>query len=501
MFHTAVSIAPHAETISPLLLGNQKDVDDLDLDRAHGTAPYQYVAKGPGSRRLSGRRSHNPSISSLQSIVESRDGHADDDSRPSTSEQHHNPHIFSGGLVGQVTAWIREEKSRRAARKAKRKAKTAAKQVKADSSADDDTEIERTSSASSDDSIDLAKLEQILKESLPFDRHSKRRSSLLHRRKPSAKSLHKASNAGGSSDTDYVDGDVLVPSAEACLDNSKTLAYSGGSASTDDLSNLENCKSYQAWATFKYEIVRLTHTLRLKGWRRVPMDMSNEIEVERLCGALTNAVYVVSPPANLPNQQTSTGDDKPRAQRPPPPKLLLRIYGPQVEHLIDREAELQILRRLARKRIGPRMLGTFSNGRFEEFFHARTLTPNDLRNPDTSEHIAKRMRELHEGVDLLDRERDDGPFVWRNWDKWVQRVGDVASWLDKEVQQASQDERRGSVDAWRSRGYVCGTEWEVFRRTLEKYRKWLEAQYPKPHSLRERLVFAHNDVSDLTVRL
>lgn len=468
------------------MLGTQKDIDEFDLDR-NTSAPRQHVAKGPGSKRLSGRRSNNTSISSLHSIFESSDGQHDDDSRPPSSDHHH---LFSGGLVGQVTTWMREEKTKRAARKAKRNAAAVAKQEKADAYPEGTADLERSPSSSSDDSVDLARLEQILKESLHVDRHGKRRNS-SHRKRPSVKSLHKSSNAGASSDTEYYDGDVLVPSAEAWLDNSKTLAFTGGAAgSTEDLS--EGSKSYQAWASFKYEIVRLTHTLRLKGWRRVPMDLSNDIDVERLSGALTNAVYVVSPPTDLPNQES--GDEAHAVQRPPPPKLLLRIYGPQVEHLIDREAELAILRRLARKRIGPRMLGTFSNGRFEEFFHARTLTPDDLRNPDTSKQIAKRMRELHDGVDLLERERDDGAFVWRNWDKWVQRVGDVASWLDRAVLQGADGSRNNSVDNWQSRGLVCGTEWTIFKKTLEKYRSWLEDQYPKRGQLWSSLVFAHNDV-------
>lgn len=472
------------------MLGSQKDIDEFDLDRG----PRQFVAKGPGSKRLSGRRSNNASTSSMHSIYESGDGQNDEDSRPDSSEHH----LFSGGLVGQVTAWMREEKAKRAARKAKRSAAVVAKQEKLASELEG-ASAERSPSVSSDESIDLGRLEQILKESFHLDKSSKRRGSLLmqHRKRPSVKSLHRSSNTGASSDTDYYDGDILVPSAEAWLDNSKTLAFSGGGAeSTDDLTKVESSRSNQAWASFKYEIVRLTHTLRLKGWRRVPMDLSSEIDVERLSGALTNAVYVVSPPTNLPNREEGV-----QFHRPPPPKLLLRIYGPQVEHLIDREAELQILRRLARKRIGPRMLGTFSNGRFEEFFHARTLTPNDLRNPDTSKQIAKRMRELHDGVDLLERERDDGAFVWRNWDKWVQRVGDVATWLDRAVLDKSDINRRPSVDAWQNRGLVCGTQWSIFKKTLEKYRAWLEAQYPKRDELRQRLVFAHNDVRSATTIL
>ncbi len=117
------------------------------------------------------------------------------------------------------------------------------------------------------------------------------------------------------------------------------------------------------------------------------------------------------------------------APKPRPKQLLLRIYGPQVEHLIDRDDELAILRRLAKKKIGPRLLGTFHNGRFEEFLHARTLEAGDLRIPETSKQIAKRMRELHDGIELLDKERAAGPAIFLNWDKWVDRCEEVISWL------------------------------------------------------------------------
>ena len=178
-------------------------------------------------------------------------------------------------------------------------------------------------------------------------------------------------------------------------------------------------------------------------------------------------------------------------------KLLLRIYGPQVEHLIDRESELQILRRLARKNIGPRLLGTFINGRFEEFFHARTLTASDLRIPETSKQIAKRMRELHDGIELLEEERDAGPFVWRNWDKWVARCEEVISWVDNQILSGKQGVMRNASDEWKKRGLVCGVEWSVFRKTVEKYRLWLDRHCGGQVELRQQLVFAHNDVSSV----
>lgn len=171
-------------------------------------------------------------------------------------------------------------------------------------------------------------------------------------------------------------------------------------------------------------------------------------------------------------------------------KLLLRIYGTNVDHLIDRESELQILRRLARKRIGPRLLGTFTNGRFEEFLHARALNPQDLHDPSTSKQIAKRFRELHDGIDLLPEERLEDPFVWRNIDKWMPRCSQIVSWVDTEAKRA-----KGSGDAAKQRPFVCGTEWSKFVEVLEKYRKWLYQQYGGDARVRSQLVFAHNDVS------
>ena len=154
---------------------------------------------------------------------------------------------------------------------------------------------------------------------------------------------------------------------------------------------------------------------------------------------------------------------------------------------------MQILRRLGRKQIGPRLLGTFINGRFEQFFHARTLTFQDLRIPETSKQIAKRMRELHDGIELLEEERDGGAFVWRNWDKWVERCEEVISWLDAQILANKQGSARSKAEEWKDRGLICGVEWSVFRRTVQEYRNWLQGQYGGPTGIRQKLVFAHND--------
>lgn len=172
---------------------------------------------------------------------------------------------------------------------------------------------------------------------------------------------------------------------------------------------------------------------------------------------------------------------------------MLRIYGPQVDHLIDREKELQILRRLCRKNIGPKVLGTFNNGRFEEYLEARPLTPEELREPSTMKQIAKRMRELHEGIELQEEEREDGPRVFHNWDKWVDRCEQVINWLDKEIE-SPQNETKAACEPWRRRGYVCGVPWPKFRNAIDDYRKWLVTNSGGSQEIKRQLVFAHNDV-------
>jgi choline kinase len=49
------------------------------------------------------------------------------------------------------------------------------------------------------------------------------------------------------------------------------------------------------------------------------------------------------------------------------------------------------------------------------------------------------------------------------------------------------------------RGFVCGVEWPVFRRAVEKYRKQIEKTHGGKSGVRQQLVFAHNDVSPFKV--
>ena len=491
--------------ISPFILGDQKDVDELDLDQGRSSRKSSLV-KRASSRRLTGRppSTISPNIRPKSGLLSGSWTADDQESSDSRSQGHHSGHHHLEHLLNQVSEWIKEEREKHAQRKSKRLQHPRTKDVSnTENELKDDTDwaYKQGDQHEPAESFDLDKLESIINNKLNLDKPSRRsrhRSPTATKRKLSLKKQLKP--PGASSDTDHLENDINVPSCDVVLDNSKTLSYTGGASDDSGMSSgdeLHKTTSYweqDAWSKFKFEIVRLSHTLRLKGWRRISMEMSNEISVERLSGALTNAVYVVSPPSDLPALEERDGNDGTApTSRKPPPKLLLRIYGPQVGHLIDREAELAILRRLCRQKIGPTLLGTFQNGRFEEFLHAKPLTPDDLRCPDTSRQIAKRMRELHEGIELLNQERDDGPFVWRNWDKWVQRVEQVVQWLDCQIMQLEPGAKPSGPSAWKRRGFICGVPWKQFRDMVEKYRKWLYAKYGGPRQVREQLVFAHND--------
>lgn len=412
-------------------------------------------------------------------------------------------------LLAQVAEWLQREKAKRDTKKprkhhhhhhlhSRRKQKSHPEEPPVPEEPDVEPDVEntlrRTASIDSNSSdVSLDRLQRILDDSMAalginsVPHYSTRLGRRLsHRKKASSRASLQLSRAY-SSDTDYVDGDPVVPSCDAILDNTKTLKYSDPSA--DDCSSISGKreeKERKAWAAFKNEIIRLAHTLRLKGWRRVALDSGDDIQVERLSGALTNAVYVVTPPDNIPS-----GDSE--VVKKMPQKLLLRIYGPHVENLIDRDNELSILKRLSRKRIGPRMLGTFTNGRFEQFFNAVPLTPDEMRQAATSRQIAKRMRELHSGIDLLKEERDGGPTLFKNWDCWMENVERRSLFLDKLA--AGKDAARpsGASHLWKQGGYVCGVEWPKFKAMVDKYREFL-VQFYGSEGIHEKLVFAHNDV-------
>lgn len=76
--------------------------------------------------------------------------------------------------------------------------------------------------------------------------------------------------------------------------------------------------------------------------------------------------------------------------------VLVRIYGPNTEVVIDRESENRLFAQLSRSGFAPPYLGRFENGRVEGFLMGfRALEPRELVRADLQPPIARRLAELH----------------------------------------------------------------------------------------------------------
>ncbi|KAK9448725.1 kinase-like domain-containing protein [Limtongia smithiae] len=251
---------------------------------------------------------------------------------------------------------------------------------------------------------------------------------------------------------------------------------------------------------FKREILLLTHKLNIPRWRTVPVSEYSQLKVVRISGALTNAVYCVTPPPrylykhHFNDTQTSLDPLSKAATKVRPihvPEVLLRVYGPNTAQIIDRETELAVLTRLAAKNIGPRLLGIFTNGRFEQFLKATTLSKEDIREPDVSRAIAKRMRELHDNVKLTLDERLAGPGVWKNFKKWQVDAKQALDLLDR-VADALEEISEPKRSHWTTKK-ILRTDWATFMEGARRYREWLDIQTGGASAVEDSLVFAHND--------
>jgi choline kinase len=250
---------------------------------------------------------------------------------------------------------------------------------------------------------------------------------------------------------------------------------------------------------FKVVVLSLLHKLAVPQWRSIPIQVASIIEIRQIYGALTNTIYQITPPD--PDNEAHDKGLLPRGAA----KLLLRIYGAHVEHLIDRTHELATLKRLSRHNIGPLLLGTFQNGRFEQWLDSHTLNRKEMRDANLSCSIARRMRELHDGVKLSFSERNSPPSVWTTLDKWLPRAREIIARRKRKLtgrlshtnlptlkSLAEAKENGITPDSW-SDELILGRRWEMFELALGRYRLLMEEVYPR-EKLRHDLAFCHNDV-------
>lgn len=271
------------------------------------THPVTILHKKISARRLVGRlpvtsTEGSPSHSGTESISgtslalvgqhlrgeRSRVAEKDDTQQDQLADQHQNAsskhHRFSlgavsaTGLLGQLKAWAHAERQRQSIRRDKkaargveqRRAMASSPSATAGNEIDGEAFGEPISHVSSGDEAANAAMDafEVLVAAAESDEQSRRPST--HRRNPRRRPTRPRSLKGGhTSDTDYAsDGEPVVPSCEEVLQTAEEVGID----------------------EFKSQTLKLAHTLRCKGWREVALDRYKEISVERISGALTNAV-------------------------------------------------------------------------------------------------------------------------------------------------------------------------------------------------------------------
>lgn len=185
------------------------------------------------------------------------------------------------GLLGQLKGWAHSERQRQKTRRDKKAIKGAEQRraVAASSlgcGADTDEFGVHISPVSSGDEAAQAAMDafEALVAAAEIS-HSDERSRRLsaHGRSSRRRPTRSRSLKGGhTSDTDYAsDGEPIVPSCDEVLQTAEEVGID----------------------EFKSQALKLAHTLRCKGWRGVALDRYKEISVERISGALTNAVSLL----------------------------------------------------------------------------------------------------------------------------------------------------------------------------------------------------------------
>ncbi|KAF9570286.1 hypothetical protein EC968_002005 [Mortierella alpina] len=216
--------------------------------------------------------------------------------------------------------------------------------------------------------------------------------------------------------------------------------------------------------------LELLHLMDVEDWAEVTDHSS--LDLFRISGAMTNCIFLVTGPPRAVLAAAGTAESDELTPVSVPRKVLLRVYGIGLESLISRDNELHWLRNLSTMDIGPSLLGIFKNGRFEQYVESTTLTKEDIRHPRTSRHIAHRMCELHNIVNVFPPPEKCIPQTQENIAKWIPLAMAAIEKICLE-----DPEKRAVVEAF----------------DFDKLLTEIEEVYRELTAVHSPLVFAHND--------
>ena len=258
------------------------ELEEITLPSINAAERRQPLHKSISSKRLRGRLPVSPSLAASvvtkdvvpEVSLSEQDHHANEDpsaaaaaaaavaaaaTNPPGEVSHYRL------IIDKCSRWLENERIKRGARRERRRNKKEEEKKS--------PETDASSLDSADESLDV--LEALLQQHPPPPPPPQPRMNLQRRRSSGRIRRSLLFNGTAPSDTEYAsDGEALVPACEEWLKTSEEIGMD----------------------EFKLEVLKLAHTLRCKGWRRVDLGRSGEVGIERISGALTNAV---SPPPSL----------------------------------------------------------------------------------------------------------------------------------------------------------------------------------------------------------
>jgi len=196
---------------------------------------------------------------------------------------------------------------------------------------------------------------------------------------------------------------------------------------------------------------------------RVP----SRFQVSVVEGGITNLLYKCTL-APLPS-------DDPHSSLPLPPPVLVRIYGPRTELVINRSLENEVVDVLSRSGEGPTIWGRFHNGRMEGWMEGRSISPIEMRSTPIAALIAERLAILHHQPMPFPRKS----AIFTVLRKWATLAKGIAFGGEDEKNVAKQRQ----LD-----------ELQLKERVLPALGQYLTALDASPFGSASPLTFCHNDL-------
>ena len=139
------------------------------------------------------------------------------------------------------------------------------------------------------------------------------------------------------------------------------------------------------------------------GWSSIA-----NVKINQMKNALSNKVYLLEADGN-------TASDAPK-------HALLRIYGRNMDSIVEKEKEVELSVLLSRNSIGPKIYCLFPTGRLEEYIESDILDANSMRTNVNLQKVAVKMAAFHRWNPISNKKESASGELWERIDTWFDKA-------------------------------------------------------------------------------